>query len=539
MDLMSVYLSPSLGVGQRLNLDTIDRRLRRLPLERTLALLSQINFDLDQPLDPALQHRVTQELFRPPVRRQALQKLADPRFVVASPQTLLNLALRALRECPIDGEDDVPDERLRHQLGDLILGLADHTSRDSAAGTLEESIALEIVRLELFFRTHDLSSWLEVTDRLLFDCLPTMKEHPDFIDLDRLSTEVWGMSLSRFWALTTAFGMVAHTDRSSVTLNKRIFGGNVSDDEVERWAEAWSIDLDQAQDLATTDLAAGGWWSFRTFYASPVLQLRNGALISLRPAFVAMKAIAPMMFWAVRDPYVAAGGDHLRLSRFFGAGVEEVGRRLVAQHFDREALVDESEVPVRWGNGSACDLTILGRRWIAIDFVFHQVTKRAAVDGNFGDLMKDVEKVAIKKAVQIDRTLVRALVYEPRPSEIIPLIVVGAHFPNNPILTDHIERALRAEEPEVLFSIPECRRPAVIDLAELHFGLRVASALERDFGDLLSSWLDSNLYSSSFRNWLVTYGPAHSVPERETADEPAFRRVARELYDVETFRPDT
>lgn len=531
-------MSPSFGVGQRLKLETIDRRLRSLPLERTMALISQINFDLEQGQDREVQLRVAQELFRPSVRRQALEKLADASFVVATPQTLLNLALRALRECSLDAQDHISDVQLIHQLGDLILGLADHNRRDLGTGTAEESIALELARLEMFFKTRDLTSWMEVTESLLFECLPALTDHPDYTDLESISARAYGMTLSRFWALTTAFGLVAHTDRSSPTLNKRFFGDAVSDEEVARWYDAWSMDLGQARDLAAEDLAAGGWWSFRTFYAKPVLRLSNGALISLRRAFLAMKAIGPMMFWAIRDPYVSTGGDHLRLSRFFGAGVEEVGRRLIAEHFDPETVVGETDVPARWGPGSACDVTIVGDRWLAIDFVFHQLTKRAAVDGNFGDLMKDVEKVTVKKAMQIDRTLVRALAVEAPPSEIIPVVVVGAHFPDNPILTEHVERAVRAKEPSVLFSAPECRRPAVIDLAELQFGLRVAAALDLDFGDLLAGWLDSALFSVSFRNWLVTDGPALTVPDRETADERPFRRIARELFGMDGFSPD-
>ena len=47
MDFMAIYLTPEVGVGSRMSVETIDRRLAGLPLVPVLNLLSQINYRAD------------------------------------------------------------------------------------------------------------------------------------------------------------------------------------------------------------------------------------------------------------------------------------------------------------------------------------------------------------------------------------------------------------------------------------------------------------------------------------------------------------
>jgi len=44
MDLMGIYLTARMGVGQRLTLTSIDSRVKALPLRRSLMLISQMCF---------------------------------------------------------------------------------------------------------------------------------------------------------------------------------------------------------------------------------------------------------------------------------------------------------------------------------------------------------------------------------------------------------------------------------------------------------------------------------------------------------------
>lgn len=54
VDLMGVYLTPQMGIGQRLRLDTIQRELARMPLIPTLDMLAQIAFRADDSIsDPS------------------------------------------------------------------------------------------------------------------------------------------------------------------------------------------------------------------------------------------------------------------------------------------------------------------------------------------------------------------------------------------------------------------------------------------------------------------------------------------------------
>ena len=48
LDLMKVYMSPDIGIGQALKLETIDRRLEHIPLPMAVHLLAQITFHADE-----------------------------------------------------------------------------------------------------------------------------------------------------------------------------------------------------------------------------------------------------------------------------------------------------------------------------------------------------------------------------------------------------------------------------------------------------------------------------------------------------------
>ena len=73
-----------------------------------------------------------------------------------------------------------PDD-LAHRLGSLLLGYAGIVERESEV-TAREDVALEIVRLELWYRLRDYDRWYEVAHRLIFEVLPILSGHQDWID---------------------------------------------------------------------------------------------------------------------------------------------------------------------------------------------------------------------------------------------------------------------------------------------------------------------------------------------------------------------
>lgn len=208
LDLVRTYVVPSQhGVGRRLSLETIDRRLTELPLRPVLDLLTQVTYRADAAGSSADSQR---ELARQSLRSADYSRFvqlsrSNPGLLVFSSQMAVALAIRALVHCPDRdsdlGPDDVPD------LVELVLGLAEHVG---AAANVQD-LMLEMVRLGLFFRLRDQDCWYEVAFRLLFEILPNLNSHARFVDVRALIEHYTGLDLDRFWAMTVSYGIaIAH-----------------------------------------------------------------------------------------------------------------------------------------------------------------------------------------------------------------------------------------------------------------------------------------------------------------------------------------
>lgn len=465
MDLTRFYLTPQVGIGQRLRLETIDRRLAGLPLRPVLYLLSQIAALADQSInDRSKAIDLIRRVFPNSIIDRSLAGVNNNSTAAPmSSQTVLNLANRALVYCrDTDGDTG---ERLTRELGGLLLGLADHTSRDDHA---DRSLQLELIRLALYFQLNDLSGWYEVANLLLFDVLPTMTDDRDWVDSAAVVRTAYGLDLELFWALTAAYGIAAREDAKSFELPRPFVGGVVSEEDMARWAHVWLIDIDTARERAVADVQSGSWWMFNAFFDRPLLGLRGGSGVTARPAFLANKATPMGMFWAIRNAFVAGGGGHQQWAQFFGRAVESLGRRYVDDYLSGiELLRDETAIREAWGPGKACDLVLLGRDWVAIDFVHHQITRATATTGDFDQLLTDVRRAATDKLVQqVDESLRRGIVAGGSPAAMFPVVVVGSPFPIQPLLYAEIRRDIASRSPAVIGVDDRCRPPAIMDLNE-------------------------------------------------------------------------
>lgn len=269
-----------------------------------------------------------------------------------------------------------------------------------------------------------------------------MTDDRDFLDPDEVIRAAYGVDLELFWALTVAYGVSSSEDPDSFVLPRAFSGGTVTNEEIDKWASAWFSELNESIARARDDLATGSWWVFTAFFDRPLVKLNSKGVVP-RPAFLAYKAAPTGMFWAVRDPFVASGGNHEQWAQLFGRAVEELGRRLLSEHVDGlEVLENEDQIRDRWGTGRTCDVVLLGSEWIAIDFVYRQFTKATTALGNFDDLLVDLKRAAVSKFVQIDETLRRGLAVEEAPELMIPLVVTGGPFPVKPPLLGHVERLI-------------------------------------------------------------------------------------------------
>lgn len=530
-DFTQYYLSASMGLGQHLRLDTIDSRLAGYPVRRVLGLLAQFAFRADQAIgDERKQVQLARQLFPTTAVDRAVSLLeSDPAATSVSSRVVLNLALRALVHCPDDDSAfEGEDADLARGLGGLILALADH----AAGGGNDELLELELVRLDLFFRLHDLSAWYEVAYLLLFETLPSLEADPDFLNSDAVVRDAYELDLELFWVLTVAYGISSGQDPQGFVLPRAFAGGVVTDQEIDRWSRAWFIELDESILKARADLDTGSWWVFTAFFDRPVIRLNaNGVVI--RPAILANKASPVGMFWAIRDPFVGSGGDHEQWARLFGRAVEKLGRRLLAEHVqDAPRLENEDEIRRRWGEGRACDVVVLGDVWIAIDFVYRQLTLATTALGDFDDLLVDLRRAAVDKLLQIDDTLQRGLGFEDvEPNLMIPVVVTGAPFPVKPPLLSRIEQLVAEGGAEVIGVHENCLKPVVLDMAELLLILNSASYFGRSLASLIQDWQSSSLGGDTFRNWFVTYGPGPDMVDAGALPSTWQETVQRRLYD--------
>ena len=183
---MAIYLSPGMGIGQRMRIETVDLELSKLPLVPVLVLLAQINFraDATDRLEARIQFART--LLPPVLAERAVAAMrADPRFHVTSSQVVTRLAFRALVHCDDRPEAIAPID-LTHQIGSLLLSYAGIVETTSDSADVKD-LSLEIVRLELWYRLRDYDRWYEVAHRVIFEVLPMLRDHADWLDTRQIS----------------------------------------------------------------------------------------------------------------------------------------------------------------------------------------------------------------------------------------------------------------------------------------------------------------------------------------------------------------
>ncbi len=247
MDLGAVYLAPSMGVGQRMRLATIDDQLRRLPLRQSILLLSEMCFRTESLGRPPhrdqleFASRVLPASFLP--KAEGLLRRDQPPTAVLSAQVVVLLGIRLL-SISDDSVGEVNDvDQLARHLGKLCLALADHVE-DSAVD--RESIILEFVRLGLFYTRYEHPGWLSLSGRLFFDVLPQLDHHPDWMSpLDRFEHAA-GIRLDRFWAITALQGMLADQSEEHFQFPINILEHPIGPDEMGAWLTLLSQSIESA-----------------------------------------------------------------------------------------------------------------------------------------------------------------------------------------------------------------------------------------------------------------------------------------------------
>lgn len=516
MDLIAVYLTPDIGVGQKLNIETIRKRLTDMPLIPVLNALAQIAFRADKAADDQSLVDLANALLRPVYAKKAVALINSngrARHFVVSSQVITGLAINALvycQELEYEGENDV--QELVYDLGDLLLALGATTNHTLSPDT----VIMELVRLDLWARVFDHDRWYELAQRMIFEVLPALQKSADWIDTAEMIKDATGIELGLFWALTNA--MAVHTDNAADghRFPHYLDNGHVDNAIMDRWGQFWTIELNEARELAKEDIKDTHLWSFSAFYEYPLLHLQGDSTFVIRPWFLAMKATPIGFFSAVERVIRQTAKDEddrkhtfLKWSRLFGEATELMGRTLINEHAAGLPRIDEDDIKTKWtGKGKVCDLVFTGDDWVALDFVYRRIKKETATTGDINDLATDLERGVLEKLSQIDNTLVRGLATEGEPKgSIYPLVVVGAPFSVNGLLLNEVDKRATANGLKVIGENKKCKPPLIVDMAEFWLLLETAEHNKLTPAQLIEMWLQSPLRVSGFRNWLITNGP--------------------------------
>ncbi len=510
MQLIAIYMTPQLGVGQLMNIDTIRKRLAKLPLANTLEILGQVSSRTDAMESKEDRIKLANALLRPVYAKKAIEiitKETESRHFVVSTQLVTALATQALVYCNDDVDDDSDDQALAYEIGNLLLALA---------GTLEkkrftrESVLMEMVRIDIWYRIHDFDRWCELAYILIFDILPTLHDDADWIDSREIIERHSGVSLEVYCAMVTTMALHGYADKVDGHKYPLRFDSSslIDSDTNKKLTDFFAISITDARIKALEDIKDEGLWTFSTFYDKPLIKISDDIYVAVRAWFM-MNKVSPIGFFNTIDLLNRQDGEgtktYLKWSRLYGKATELLGRKLIQDYIPKTRHVSENEMNDLWGEGKKCDSVLIDDDWIALDFVYRRVSKPTSTTGDITDLAKDLEAGVFEKIEQIDATLGRALAVETVPKgDIFTLVVVGAPFPVNGILLNEVDKWVLGGKRSVLGINKKCVEPLIMDLEEFWALLETAKHNSLPPSQLLRLWSNSALKVSNFRNWLAT-----------------------------------
>lgn len=503
LDLLLVYLTASHhGLGQRLRLESIDKRLGRLPLRQTLRQLAIVAHLADRSVSDLEQRLgLARMLLRPgPAQQRAVAMIQREPCAVVSAQTALVLAERALLNCREDAPP-LTDTELGYRLGELLLALADHLGARSQGR--RDELLLELVRLGLFYRLHGLGDWYATAYELFFETVPLLSADREFVDIDVVLRTHIGLSLRDYWSISATIGIVAMGDRQVHTYPKQI--GVVRPEQLDAWFDVQTQSIEEARERAMRDLDTGSPWALQTFFDRPILaNLTSEGGYPMRSQLLAMKATPLGIYYLVFDLLRAAGGEkHLAWSRFFGRVVEEYGKRLLRELLVSPASIafPDSDREPSANQRPACDFYVdEGAGVIAGDFVHRALTLATQTTAPPKVLEEELRKAVLEKVDQIAATLQDK---NPGSGRIYPVVVVSGPLPMTPSLDAKIRELLRGTERKFIGADTRCQRVLVLELFELRMLLLTAARNAVNLSGVLDAWQSSPLQANSFRDWLT------------------------------------
>lgn len=406
---------------------------------------------------------------------------------------------------------------------------APYTAGDPKFGDLPEGLAMEMVANGLF-HGHDRPDVLLARTRMLWSTYGAQ------IDLGRLKLrarpldllrEATGLDFEDIAALTLAYyGYIRALQPGGLPGVNAFAGIQIGRDVIETYLGSFASTPDE---LAVRLDACPGSWQMLPILERPLLRI--GEVILVLDEQYLIERATQGLYWFVHEHERGLDGER-GWKRWNGAYAHMVEQRAEDQlrrlapplagggstFFTEENL--QAAFPRTKNSDAGIDF---GELTLLAEVVTGQAALATRENADVTAYVKDIEKLFVKKARQLDETAA-SLLRDPQPDSspldkparrIMPVTVRGWQFPLNPLTRSHIEDALRSE------GLLNYRRPAVpvagiapVDLEELEMCETLHETRGLSLHDLITQWQESADFGrSSFRSFLSqTYGGAFARP---------------------------
>ncbi len=516
MSMTAAYMTIEVLLGVSIEHDEIENLLGEHEVEAVLTecslLLAQL-YEGRSPGDRTVQRRLAETCLLGEARTKALTLLEDDDWVFLSPQAVLGaMKLRLLGDSVPTTQ--TPRMGVRTATIAAVLALAselENADREDVErlGRLPRSLAMEIFSNQLFNRNLDLGAEIARFKRhrsLVHEKFPAEAEK-----YDRLFSKYTGTTVEALFCVGCYAILQQRQDRVVQMPPALFYQLDFADDVIRSAIGLLATSQDRLSELVREDDRRLDFaWSFNALRRYPMLELQDGNLLILDPAFVVSRALSTAYFWEIKSKSIDVieedEGDVPEAKRilggfsgFIGHGAEEyvsdrlsqidapsgvIGKRVWREHEIQELRAERDP-------SKTCDFILdYGSAWIAIDVVTSRVSQRATEASSYTDLDADINDIVIAKAEQIESTIQWLISLEGSvPGQKIrsvrpryfPLIVAFNGFPWNEVMAEEVHTRLRARK---LLQDPMINPLVVIDVRELEY---IETAAERGliFGALL------------------------------------------------------
>lgn len=431
---------------------------------------------------------------------------------------------------------DVHAIMLSHAIGDR-LG-AGPKSGETFGGYPEE-LVMEMIRLGLLYETDDAYAVVDRHARLWLDYGENLQKHHPRLTPKNLLKEATGLEIEDILAL--GFGLIAHAmnwNPGEVHSLRPDMGSGMDPADIELFHKLVTDDMDG---LAARFKGREGAFDYLPIQTTPVLRHEGGLLVLDLPYL--WERVTSGLYWLVHDYERDHHGDKARdvWTHVYGEMVELMAEDeiktmapIIFGDAGGETFFTEEDFKSAYG-ADLVDVSIhLGSAVVLFEIVSGQLTVDTRVHGKIDGLKKDIDKLVMKKVRQLSRAAdeLRAdeqklTGFPPTPDlRVIPVVVVGGGFPNQPFITQYVNECIREEGLLKSVTTPL----AIISLQELEL-LEGMAEQGLNVADVIVDWKGSQVRDRGLKNFIIkSYTGRSFRPTRMQARvEPVFKDVIARL----------